>query len=255
MEKNFLFIMTPVQIPDAREQLSKALEQLTELCSRTRYPRLWKLTDKLNSMPKLPEEKLRFRRIYRSVLGIINWVLGVLLLMTGLMEPEMIILLAAGAAGYGVGTVILWRRLRKTGGIINLLLGLLLCFGALGNPDALGRMLYLGIPALVIGIASLIPWRRKKKNPYAPAAEILLSQQQEMAVTRVLFSDGGAEIDTGGQKQPVSYNEIVCIIASKDLYLLGWKDGLTVLQKADLQEQTAGQFAAFIRQKIAWIEI
>ena len=134
MEKNFLFIMAPVQIPDAREQLSKALEQLTELCSRTRYPRLWKLTDKLNSMPKLPEEKLRFRRIYRSVLGIINWVLGVLLLMTGLMEPEMIILLAAGAAGYGVGTVILWRRLRKTGGIINLLLGFAALFWGAWQP-------------------------------------------------------------------------------------------------------------------------
>lgn len=255
MEKNFLFNMTPVQTPDARQQLGIALEKLTEICSRTQYPRLWKLTDKLNSLPKLPSEKLRFRQIYRSALGVIDWILGVLLLMTGLMEPEMVILLVAGAAGYGTGTAILWHRLHKTGGILNLLLGLLLCFGALGNPAELGRMLYLGIPALVLGIVSLIPWKRKKKNPYDQAAGTLLSQRQQTAVTHLLFSENGAELDTASQKQPVGYDEIVCIIASKDLYLLGWKEGLTVLQKNDLQDWTPEQFDEFIRQKIAFIEV
>ncbi|HIT79946.1 MAG TPA: hypothetical protein IAC40_06670 [Candidatus Faecivivens stercorigallinarum] len=62
-------------------------------------------------------------------------------------------------------------------------------------------------------------------------------------------------MDTASQKQPVGYDEIVCIIASKDLYLLGWKEGLTVLQKNDLQDWTPEQFDEFIRQKIAFIEV
>ena len=52
MEK-YLFKITPIQMDNAVTQLSGALKKLNEIFSRTRYPKLWKLSDKLNAIPKL----------------------------------------------------------------------------------------------------------------------------------------------------------------------------------------------------------
>lgn len=249
MEK-YLFKITPIQMENAATQLSGALKKLNEIFSHTRYPKLWKLSDKLNAIPKLSEDKLRSRHIRRAVLGIVNWVLGIILIMPGLMDPVTWVLVGVGAIGFSVGVVSLWRHLRKFAGVANLLLGLLLCFGAVGNPEQLGRMLFLGIPALVIGITALIPWKRKKKDPYIQAADTLLSERQKMTLSSLTFYDSGVEMDTTGQKQPIRYDEIVCMVASEDLYLFAWKDGLIILQKTELQDQTSEQFEKFIGQKI-----
>ena len=55
LEPEFLFQITPPD-PERLPQLSLALEKREELFSRQKMPKLWALTDRLNSVKKVPEE-------------------------------------------------------------------------------------------------------------------------------------------------------------------------------------------------------
>ena len=49
METNFTFLISPADAGALEGQVSRALEKRVELASRERMPKLWELTDKLNS--------------------------------------------------------------------------------------------------------------------------------------------------------------------------------------------------------------
>ena len=80
--------MTDDERRGLREQLARALEKRMELNSRKVMPKLWAVTDRLRSVPKAPEPVLRRRRVRYKIYGVILLVLGLLLLIPGLMEPE-----------------------------------------------------------------------------------------------------------------------------------------------------------------------
>ena len=55
MEQTFSFQITAPDPVRLCPQVSRALEQRTELVSRQKYPKMWNLTDKLNSVEKCPQ--------------------------------------------------------------------------------------------------------------------------------------------------------------------------------------------------------
>lgn len=80
-------------------QVSRALEKRLELFSRQKLPRLWKLTDRLREAHPAPDAPSPTGRVR----GIVFLVLGGLLIITGLMQPQQL-------AGVLVGGVVaaLW---------------------------------------------------------------------------------------------------------------------------------------------------
>ena len=77
-------------------QTRYALEQRTELRSRERLPGLWKVTDKLRSIPKAEQALLQKRRRRTKILSVICLVLGIFALVPGLAAPRDPVLILAG---------------------------------------------------------------------------------------------------------------------------------------------------------------
>lgn len=99
-QNNYVFRITAMG--DAYlPQVSYALEKRTELLSRSRYPGMWKATDKLRSSAAEPG---RGRKIFRKLLSIFCLCCGILLFVPGLMKPEELpVPLMMGALGIGAG--------------------------------------------------------------------------------------------------------------------------------------------------------
>lgn len=104
---HFVFTPTSYDSEQLLPQVSRALERRTELVSRQRYPGMWRITDSLRKIPTgRKRSPLRTR-----VLSILCLVLGILLLVPGLMEPqELMVPLVAGAVAVGAGISGLWNR-------------------------------------------------------------------------------------------------------------------------------------------------
>lgn len=105
---DFIFQLSPYWDPELVHQVGAALEKRTELQARQQHPGLWRVTDRLGraGAPRAAGKKRRIRgRIY----GVLLLVLGVILLVPGLMEPEQLpVLLVAGGVGVLAGVFTLW---------------------------------------------------------------------------------------------------------------------------------------------------
>lgn len=113
----FVFQISPYDKPGLVPQVSQALEKHTELRSRKALPKLWTYTDRLNSRKKAPTQSLRKRRVRSRIYGIALLLLGVLLLVPGLMEPqELFVPLLAGMFSTGAGIASLWRSRKRPSG-------------------------------------------------------------------------------------------------------------------------------------------
>lgn len=79
-------------------QVASALEQMVEVDSRAAAPKVWKITDRLNTAPRVTDEVLKKRRGRRKIYGIILLVLGIVILVPALMDLEnMVIQMMVGA--------------------------------------------------------------------------------------------------------------------------------------------------------------
>lgn len=106
---SYTFRIGPYDTNKLLPQVSKALEKRTELISRERFPGMWKLTDKFNSMAR-GRTRGRLRTGMMSILCIL---LGLVLFVPGLMEPQKLFVpLTTGAVAIGAGIGGL-RRSRK----------------------------------------------------------------------------------------------------------------------------------------------
>ena len=91
-------------------QVSRALEKRTEMVSRSRYPGIWKVTDRFAAVPRKGRRSKRRTR----VMSILCLALGLFLLIPGLMDPrELWIPLLTGACAVGAGIGGLWRGRRS----------------------------------------------------------------------------------------------------------------------------------------------
>lgn len=86
--QNFIFSMKPYDIDALSTQAAWMLEKRTELASRKKLPGLWKLTDKLNAVPRTSEAELKRRRESRRRWGGLLLVMGIFLFVPGIMKPQ-----------------------------------------------------------------------------------------------------------------------------------------------------------------------
>ena len=68
MDQTYTFQITPINGDAVHAQVSYALEKRTEFSSRKKFPKLWELTDKLNSVEKVPSAVRENRR--KRLLGL-----------------------------------------------------------------------------------------------------------------------------------------------------------------------------------------
>ena len=223
MDQTYTFQITPINGDAVHAQISYALEKRTEFSSRKKFPKLWELTDKLNSVEKVPSAVRENRRKRRAFLGFWDWTLGILLLTAGLMEPRQPLLLLVGAAASGFGTVYLWRYQRRLLALLNFLMGPLYCFGALGNAAELGVLLPLGIAGVVVGMAAFLTRKQADINPFDRAASRLLSGRDafgDMAQYLISFQPEGMVIYQDQQeKRRFSYTDSEVILEPEDLLI------------------------------------
>lgn len=261
MDPIFSFQITALDSTALYPQVSRALEKRTELLSRQKCPRMWKLTDKLNSVEKVPQAVREKRRNRRAFLGLLNWVFGVFLLMPGLMDPqELLIPLLVGAVGYGAGVVTLWRTRRTLLGILSLGMGVVLCVGALGDPAKLGRLLILAITGIVIGIGALLTRKQKKRNPFDRAAQQLLEKNipEGMEQMRVSFSSAGITVGPEHDEEghhTVPFSNFDFVLETEDLLLPVYNDTVTILQKKDLLTGTIPELREFLGKQTRYVRV
>lgn len=107
---DFVFRLTPYDKQLLLPQVSRALETWTEQHSRQAYPGLWRVTDRLwNVANGRQRSRLRTR-----ILGIVCLILGIVLLVPGLMDPqELEVPLVTGAVAVGAGIGGLWRSRKR----------------------------------------------------------------------------------------------------------------------------------------------
>ena len=98
MPGEFVFVPTHYS-PELQSELAKALRARTEIVSRKKNPKLWRMTDGVNRFAeecRADDPLLKRRGIVRTVLSVILAATGVFLLVTGLMEPKNMTLLVTG---------------------------------------------------------------------------------------------------------------------------------------------------------------
>jgi len=86
--KNFIFAMKPYDVDALAEQAAWMLQKRVELASRKRLSGLWKITDKLNAVPRAPEAELKRRRERQRRWGGLLLVMGIFLFVPGIMKPQ-----------------------------------------------------------------------------------------------------------------------------------------------------------------------
>jgi len=87
-DKNFIFSMKPYGTEDLVPQMARMLQKRVELASRKKLPGLWKLTDKLNAVPRAPEAELKRRKERQRRWGGLLLVMGIFLFVPGVMKPQ-----------------------------------------------------------------------------------------------------------------------------------------------------------------------
>lgn len=231
MEANLVFSVSALDAA-LLPQISRILEARTNRLSRSRFPKLWRLTDRLNGGKNVSSKDMQARRTFRTILGVVNWILGMFLLLPGLMEPkELTFALLVGACGLGSGVVILWRYQKRLLAVLSLLVGAVLTFGGVANFEELGHFLWLGIVSVVIGVLALV--RRGKVNAFDKAAGKLLDMRKKAAKGQITFSHNGMEIAEGIPL--ISYQEMEAIFETEDLFAPVYQEQIMLLQKKDLQ--------------------
>ena len=88
MSSEFVFRISPMDTAALMPQVSCALEAYNEQESRRKYPGTWRLVDRLRRVPKAPAEVRRKRRRRRTVLGLIDWLLGMYIFVPIVSAPD-----------------------------------------------------------------------------------------------------------------------------------------------------------------------
>lgn len=113
-DKNFIFSMKLYDADALLSQVAWMLQKRVELASRKKLPGLWKLTDKLNAVPRAPEAELKRRRESRRRWGGLLLVMGIFLFVPGIMKPqELPVPLVAGFFAIVMGVLYLRKDDRK----------------------------------------------------------------------------------------------------------------------------------------------
>lgn len=198
---DYVFQITPYDSPELVRQVSDALERRTELRSRKKCPKMWKLTDRL-CKKRASEGCLEKRRKRYRVYGMLLIMLGVVLFVPGAMDPkELLVPLLAGAAGILAGGLTLWS----------------------------GR------------------GRKRRTNAFDRAAKQFLQGLAAPPSAQIRFTGDGMTI---AGKPAAVFADFNFAAETQDLFLLTWKEKITLLQKKDLIAGDPEGFAVFLRDRM-----
>ncbi|MBP3576917.1 MAG: hypothetical protein J6K15_02290 [Lachnospiraceae bacterium] len=113
-DKNFIFSMKPYDVNTLFPQVVQILQKRVEIASRKKLPGLWKITDKLNAVPRAPETELKRRKERQRRWGGLLLVMGFFLFVPGVMKPqELPVPLVAGFLAIVLGMLYLRKGDRK----------------------------------------------------------------------------------------------------------------------------------------------
>jgi hypothetical protein len=142
------------------------------------------------------------------------------------------------------------RRSRyKIYGIFLLLLGFFLFIPSLMDIKNLIIPLIVSIFTIAIGIVYLSYGRKLKKvklNAFDKAAIKLFSDYEKIPAYQVIFTDEKIRLQ---ENYTIAYGEIENFFITDDLFILIWKERITVLQKKDLISYNVEEFINFIIYK------
>ena len=152
----------------------------------------------------------------------------------------------------------MWRNWRGVLGILNLLMGGLLCWGGLMNVQQLGGLLVLGAAGVVIGFAALLTRKRKKITSFDRAARKLLDERAGrtgMEKVWVTFSNQGMTVAQEGEEgSVVGWDSFEIVLETEDLLLPVFQEAVIILQKSDLLTGTIPGLRALLEQKVPYVQ-
>lgn len=260
MQTEFVFRITEMDTGALHPQVCRALEKRVELHSRQKCPALWRLTDRLRSVKKVPAPVRQRRRKRRTVLALVNWLLAIFALLPSLLSPgELWPVLLAGAVCFGVGVTVLWRNARRLLGVLQLTVGALLCLGGGANPEELGRLLPFGIVCFGIGAAAFLVRKRQPVSAFDREARRLLQGREHVDgqdKMQVRFTEAGMvfyQTETGTQSEPMAYPDFENLLETEDLLMVIYGDRALLLQKKDLQTGTMPELRAFLQARAPYV--
>ena len=247
MPCEFRFLITAPH-PALLPQVARALQAYTDQDFRARYPRLWAVYDRLMrySKEKSPREDRKILRFFRVAGGLVNWLLGLFLLLpTTLALGEFFFLFLVGAIAFLAGNMALWKSARRLLGILSLAACALCLFGAVSSPEQLGRLGVLSVVELIVGLRALL-FRRQKEDRFERSARLLLEQlsknPEQSAEVRVdgegLWLPPQAE---GEEPRQLPFGQIRCLVRAPELYMIVWRDQVMLLPKKSLVQGDPAQ--------------
>ena len=256
MEERYVFEVSGMDTEALLPQVSRALERRTELVSRERCPGLWRFTDRLNERSPEDAAKAPMRRIYRTVMGLALWLLGLFALVPGAMAPKIPALLITGGVCCLLGMLLLWVLRRRLLGVLGLVLGALLCTLAALAPDTLGALAWPGGITAAIALAALLSTVIKRPNRFDKSAGLLLEGRESIpgdAGLRVSFDEEGLSISAAGaEHRRIGFSELRLALETEALYLLFTDELALPLQKCDLREGGTPPLPEFLASRVRY---
>lgn len=257
MPSEFVFRISPMDATALLPQISCALEAYNEQKSRRKYPGIWRLVDRLRRVPKAPAEVRKKRRRRRTVLGLLNWCLGMYIFVPIVGAPDQLgHLLPGSMVVIFIGTIFLWRYRRILLAILSMLSAFFLCVLGYGAGGRYGILLPVGIGEAVLGLACLLTCRKPRVTAYDRAAKELLTrrnymQRLERAYFTLTEQDLTLEVsDQPDQKYTVPLDQLTYLIETEDLFLPIYAESVTILQKRDLMTGTLDELREFLADRL-----
>ena len=251
----FRFSLSPLDPNACREEVARALEQYTEARSRAGVPGLWRITDKLRK--NHPAQASRQPSKFGWLLAGVCLYLGLVLLVTGLMEPaKMPLGLAVGCFAVVLAAVRLWFSRRKVLGWLLLPPAVFFGVAGLAAPGEMAGPLAVGIASLVLSLAAFLTAGRGKKDRYLTPADQLLSAWAEVPAGQadVVFTEEALEYrspDGTEGSLPCRWEDLLCAVETERLFFLAFENEArgVLLKKACLHSGSAEEVSAFLKER------
>lgn len=257
MNQGFLFRITPANPEALQTQVSRALEQRTELKSRQYCPELWKITDRINAAneaaPKRPRLLSGFMHIALTLAGLI-------LFTAFLMEPtELLVPGLLGAAGYFWGLFRTYHICRWSTFLILLLHSILTVVTGISMNDSGKAGTWLlcagAVEAVVFLVLLFFSQRKKKESSFQRAAATLLEHRSQLPSNQALTVHFGPDgMDVNGIAF-IPYERFEGIFETEDLFVCIYDEQVTVLQKAELTEGILSELEIFLAEQVSLFRV
>lgn len=258
MCQEYLFEIQGSLCLNLRSQADEFSDLISEVWSRKQLPKLWKLADRINAIPKASPETLQKWRKYRTVLGVIELLLALFGLGPALVAPEELLpVLLIGTLCLGTGIASLWTRHRILLAVILILTGIFYGTAGLGGGEEFRRLLIFGVGLLVVAVAALFSRGRKRDRKAKQDIDSLFDARQSMREgdhIYIRFTEQGMETFT--EEEPgrtIPYDALLGILETEDLLLIVVEKQGFLLAKSELKTGTFSDLKAELSAKVLWL--